>query len=222
MNGDNGDNGETVLNGNTNTIKSLKKRENQYIHYCFTFNNYTNYDKMEMETLFLKYCSKYTFEKEIGKTGTSHLQGYVGFKKRKRLSEIKKIFNPRIHWEPCKNIKASIDYCQKDAQSNTDIISKNIHSEKQAFYDYEEFVKIVFDTEYEIFYDEILDIECKKYGELCESYDDLLLMTNSIKWMLDKNLLDKTLDKILRESEDEGVTDKFIQCITYKMNLITT
>lgn len=215
----NRDSVETVLNGNTNTIPSKKKQENQYIHYCFTFNNFTNRDKIEIETLFKTYCLKYTFEKETGKSGTPHLQGYVEFFKRKRLTELKRIFNPTIHWEPCKNIKSSIVYCQKDAESNNDISSKNIYSEKQMFYDYQEFVKIIFNDEYELFYDDIINDECKKWGELCESYDDILLMNNEIPWKLDRRLLTATLDKMLHESEDEQIHEKFISCMVYKAGL---
>lgn len=212
---DNRDDREAVLNGNTLSIPPKKKQENQYSHYCFTFNNFENDDKIEIEMLFKKYASKYTFEKEVGKSGTRHLQGYVNFSKRKRLTELKKIFNPMIHWEVCRNVKASIDYCQKDANNLTDISSKNIISDKQKFYSYDEFVRLIFEEEYEIFLNEVIDDECKMMGELCDNYDDLLMMTNHIKWKLDNILLQKTLNKLLHESEDENVLEKYIRCVTF-------
>jgi len=61
----------------------------------FTLNNYT---PEEVESL--KICgSKYLiFGKEIGDSGTPHLQGYMWFPTLKSLKQVKSI-NPRAHWE---------------------------------------------------------------------------------------------------------------------------
>lgn len=57
-------------------------------HWCFTYNNPTMYpDEMieELEDLGVTYA---VFQLEEGKNGTPHYQGYVAFKKKKRLTAI--------------------------------------------------------------------------------------------------------------------------------------
>ena len=58
--------------------------------------------------------SLYIIGKEIGEQGTPHLQGYVEFKDKLRITALKKI-NNRAHWEKCKGSKDSnLKYCGKD------------------------------------------------------------------------------------------------------------
>lgn len=89
--------------GNTNS-EQLKKKDNQCVHWCFTFNNYPKTAPSELENILKKECIKYVFQEETGEEGTPHLQGYIHLKKKKRLSELKKI-NNKIHWEPTRLIK---------------------------------------------------------------------------------------------------------------------
>lgn len=99
--------------GNTKTKKSIEKRETASKMWCFTLNNYS---QSELDSLitFLKNGSKFIIGKEIGENKTPHLQGYVNFDKKVRMSE-NKIINKRIHWEKCKGTeKDNINYCSKD------------------------------------------------------------------------------------------------------------
>lgn len=90
--------------GNTKQIPTSK-------HWCFTLNNYTNEDIEEIEKVSSTIVQQYVFQEETGENGTEHLQGYIQFCKRVRPKNIFK--NKRIHWERTRNIKASIEYCQK-------------------------------------------------------------------------------------------------------------
>lgn len=78
-------------------------------NWCFTENNYENtewIDNLE--------CQYKVYGKEVGESGTPHLQGFIIMNKRSRLSAMKKI-NAQCHWEPAKGsaIQAA-DYCKKD------------------------------------------------------------------------------------------------------------
>lgn len=82
-------------------------------HWMFTWNNYTEEDLNSV----LKTCSngsnisKYRLQEETGENGTKHIQGYIEFKKKCRPMSY---WNKTVHWEPCNNIQASIDYCGKE------------------------------------------------------------------------------------------------------------
>lgn len=86
--------------------------------WCFTVNNPEN-NEICKESI---YCVGYNPDKhqyllqgiETGKNGTRHIQGYVIFHKRCRLSQVKK-FVPRAHWEISKGSpQQNYVYCTKD------------------------------------------------------------------------------------------------------------
>lgn len=66
-------------------------------YWVFTINNPTS-DSEPREKL-AEVATYIIWQKEVGEEGTSHLQGYVVFKKKKRLSAVKKLL-PRAHLEP--------------------------------------------------------------------------------------------------------------------------
>lgn len=78
--------------------------------WCFTLNNYTAQEVEHVKSLDVLYL---IFGREIGESGTPHLQGYV-YLKLSRLSAMKKLI-PRAHWEPARGSpeQASV-YCEKD------------------------------------------------------------------------------------------------------------
>lgn len=103
--------GRDAPDGNTNRGR---RQGNQHHYWCFTFNNYgENYNK------FLENIKFETSKGVVGKevcptTGTPHLQGFVSFIKKKRLTELKKDYHITIHWEPAKASAASnFTYCTK-------------------------------------------------------------------------------------------------------------
>ena len=54
------------------------------------------------------------FGREVGESGTPHLQGTVVFENRKRASGVKKQVGDRAHIEPVRDLERSIEYCKKD------------------------------------------------------------------------------------------------------------
>jgi len=81
--------------------------------YCFTLNNYTADEEANLRTLDPLYL---IYGKEIGDSGTPHLQGCVYFKNAKTLSATKKYFGTnRIHLEITQGIpQQASDYCRKE------------------------------------------------------------------------------------------------------------
>jgi hypothetical protein len=81
-------------------------------HWCFTLNNYTqaNVDFIVDNASFFDYV---IFGREIGDSGTPHLQGFVSFPQRvRRPFCIEKI--GQAHFTVARNIDNSIQYCKKD------------------------------------------------------------------------------------------------------------
>lgn len=77
--------------------------------WCFTINNYDDADVVRT----WDGVKDAIWQAEVGESGTPHLQGFVRFSKNKRLSALKKV-SPTAHWEVCKSVSASVDYCSKD------------------------------------------------------------------------------------------------------------
>ncbi len=93
-------------------------------YWFFTWNNYTKKDIVQLCT----YFDKYTFQEEMSSSGTPHLQGCCH--KRCRFTTLKTKF-PKVHWEVCKNIGASKNYCTKLSTRNGKIYSKSMKVEKK-------------------------------------------------------------------------------------------
>lgn len=84
-------------------------------YWCFTINNPTEDDESLCRGLFGSNAQYLVFGREEGEEKqTRHLQGYVEFVNRKRLSALKK-FHATAHWERRKGTKIeAIQYCKKD------------------------------------------------------------------------------------------------------------
>lgn len=82
--------------------------------WCFTLNNYSDSEIEKIEEL--QVITKYLiYGKEVGKSGTPHLQGYIYFDNARTFSKIKKLLPERSHIEKTQGtpLQAS-DYCKKD------------------------------------------------------------------------------------------------------------
>lgn len=98
------------------------KQASPALKWCFTLNNYTEIEYKEMLDQFSSNSSKFSYiiGKEVGASGTPHLQGYVKFDKKQRPSALK--LSKRIHWESCKGSEEdNIKYCSKDGNYVTNM-----------------------------------------------------------------------------------------------------
>lgn len=86
-------------------------------HWCFTYNNPTETPQLFQQAIDDGWDSEYcSFQEEMSDSGTPHYQGYVEFKTRKRLTQLKKLpHGATIHWETRKGSRQEArDYSQKD------------------------------------------------------------------------------------------------------------
>ena len=85
-------------------------------NWVYTLNNPTRDELTTAEGLFLSTHGViyHVFGKETGDSGTFHLQGYIQFSDRKRLSTLRSIFS-RGHFEVSRGSpKQASDYCKKE------------------------------------------------------------------------------------------------------------
>ncbi len=82
---------------------------------CFTLNNYTE-DEEKLMSSPIEGIQYLIFGKEVGESGTPHLQGYTELSKQMSLSTIKAMLSTRLHVEArkAKTAFAAIEYCKKD------------------------------------------------------------------------------------------------------------
>lgn len=83
--------------------------------WCFTLNNWTTDQQDHVIAQFDREDVKYlVFGREAGgTTGTPHLQGFIQFSQRKRLSQCRQLF--QAHWEVRRGtVSQAASYCKKD------------------------------------------------------------------------------------------------------------
>lgn len=95
---------------------NTKKQRLRSRIYCFTLNNPGEHGFIDMSHLSHIFdalgAKSYVYQLEEGDNKTPHLQGVVQFQNQIEFNSVKQIHNA-IHWEICKNFKASITYCSK-------------------------------------------------------------------------------------------------------------
>lgn len=83
-------------------------------HWAFTLNNYSEEDEDKLLSSTNSAGVGYiVFGKEVGSSGTPHLQGHVYFSQKKRLSQILKLL-PQAHYSVARNVSKSIEYAKKE------------------------------------------------------------------------------------------------------------
>ena len=83
--------------------------------WCFTINNYT---ELHVDIVYAQQfepdCTYIVCGREVGESGTPHLQGFIYHKNKKSFAQMRDVC-PSAHWEPMKGtaLQAS-QYCKKD------------------------------------------------------------------------------------------------------------
>lgn len=92
----------------------VKPRLSKY--WVFTLNNYSDSELVNLNTIHGHEDVSYiVFGKEVGESGTPHLQGYVEFSRRLRLNQVKDLLGSRIFAEKRRGTGGEASsYCKKD------------------------------------------------------------------------------------------------------------
>lgn len=101
-----------VPRGNGN----IEHSPNPCIAYDFVINNWTPEEYDSLCQHLPNWATKYIIGKEVGESGTPHLQCYIRLKKKKRYSELQQEIPgmKRASFRPCRNELALIAYCKED------------------------------------------------------------------------------------------------------------
>lgn len=137
-------------------------------HWCFTLNNYSQEDVDCLSSL-RPGITYLVAGKEVGESGTRHLQGYVSFSEQLRLRKAKS-FIGEAHLSVARNIPNSIAYCKKDGDFFEVGIPPPLQGSRSDLEGFKTFVKehggiVDFATCRENFSD-----VCAKYPRFVESY----------------------------------------------------
>jgi len=81
-------------------------------HWCFTLNNYTPADVTRLSSP-IAGVEYLIYGKEVGDSGTPHLQGFVSFQFRKYMCEVIQLLG-QAHYSATRFLSQSITYCKKD------------------------------------------------------------------------------------------------------------
>lgn len=85
----------------------------RYRSWCFTLNNPEISPTSLISLLSTGHDTlKIVFQRERGESGTEHYQGVIQYRHQVAFTSLKSL-DPTIHWEPCKNLRASLNYCTK-------------------------------------------------------------------------------------------------------------
>ncbi|QMW68681.1 replication-associated protein [Crucivirus-152] len=92
------------------------RNNNAARNWCFTVNNWKEADLDVLKTLGTGTQVKYmVVGKEVGESGTPHLQGFVVFQKTERFGAVKKVLPPGCHIEKAKGTwEHNLAYCTKE------------------------------------------------------------------------------------------------------------
>lgn len=101
-------------------------RASSKIAYCITLNNYSNSDWEEIQEFGSKYLNikSYVFGREVGKSGTPHIQGYFRLKTKERFETLRNKYPvfKRCHFESARGTdQQNLAYCGKDQDYVTSI-----------------------------------------------------------------------------------------------------
>ena len=86
--------------------------------WCFTLNNYSPEEEAVVQSFIVEKCSYGIYGREVGESGTPHLQGFVCLQTKSRLSQLKSGLSERAHFELARGTPAdSRLYCSKEGST---------------------------------------------------------------------------------------------------------
>jgi len=92
----------------------MAANNNPVQRWCFTWNNYTDESINVINAFFSAKCTYGIFGKEVGETGTPHLQGFFVLRRASRFTGIARHL-PGVHLEKTRaTTQEALDYCKKD------------------------------------------------------------------------------------------------------------
>lgn len=104
---------QTRIEGNS--ISSIPKQISPSKRWVFTYNNYTLQDCSSIVLTLQENCNVAICGKEVGESGTPHLQGYCEF--RKKVRPIGLFHTDKIWWQKAKGKREeNLGYCIKQGQ----------------------------------------------------------------------------------------------------------
>lgn len=116
-----------IINGTvgTNELGNTKPTRIRSRSYCFTLNNYSDEEKINLKTWAQNNCCAWIIGEEIGELNTPHLQGYMAFTNPTDFNTMKNL-NKRMHIEKAKGKKdQNYKYCSKEGKfEQENMISK--------------------------------------------------------------------------------------------------
>lgn len=115
--------------------------------WTITLNNYSEEEWKNINEFAQLHTEKYIFGKEVGESGTPHIQGYVYFKNPKDMKGVKKILNNnKLHLEVAKgNTKQNLSYCSKDGKYESKGMEDPIEWKPENGKEYEIYTKSMLD-----------------------------------------------------------------------------
>lgn len=126
---------------NTNKCSMLPPKRAR--SWCFTWNNHTAENWHTCTALISNMkIKRMVFQEEKGENETNHIQGFIQFVNAINFTTLKKI-DTKIHWEVCRNIPASINYCSKEETRYGKLFKYGIDEPKVYVFDQKEFMEFM-------------------------------------------------------------------------------
>lgn len=83
-------------------------------NWCFTLNNYSDDEHSQLIGKLESECAYYIVGKEVGDSGTPHLQGFFQLRRRRDFKHVRDFIGARAHLEPARGTaKQNRSYCSK-------------------------------------------------------------------------------------------------------------
>jgi len=149
-----------------------------------TLNNYNEEEWNIINENAQLHSEKFIFGKEVGESGTPHIQGYIYFKNPKDMNGVKKILNnKKLHLEVAKgNTKQNLAYCSKDGKYKSKGMEDAIEWKPENGKEFETYTKSMLDdiflklrkmeSERSICYSRKIEYEAKKLKEENRKIED--------------------------------------------------